>query len=305
MTNQETQSQGETKTLSDSVQKSTIWCLGLVIILIGLLAALPYLFTTALGYDCPILDKIGGVGLAALAIGMALFLKEKEPATLPRFIFWSCFGVFVAATVLFGGFALYQWSQNHESSLSARNQTISLFCGIQAVIYAVALYKYRAAKKNNVECGFHKLFLYPLVIALAVAIAQLPGYEGLYCAIGKTFLGFLVFTQLKDLWELREYESSGTDASASADVKTVPLDHTTLKDLDASDAKVDKVTIGDLVTEGVTAKSVNAKQVLAEQESAVAEAEPDMTDDATGAGAANPNGEPLPEDKNGSPTKER
>lgn len=149
------------------------------------------------------------------------------------------------------------------------------------------------------------MFLYPLVIALAVAIAQLPGYEGLYCAIGKTFLGFLVFTQLKDLWELREYESSGTDASASADVKTVPLDHTTLKDLDASDAKVDKVTIGDLVTEGVTAKSVNAKQVLAEQESAVAEAEPDMTDDATGAGAANPNGEPLPEDKNGSPTKER
>lgn len=268
----------------------------LVLTIAGLALVAPYARTVITSWTADWVNPLAVAGWISIIVGVGLLVSGKNPNRLNVAIFGGCSAVsFVLGCV----FMISGLDSNNEQCQSAVWQSVGLFCFIQTFLYAVAFVFALWAWHKSIPLDLHKVLFYPLVIVIMVPVSFLPGYSGLTEELSKAFLGLLTFTQAKDLWEVWTDRPSA-DAAISADV-----DHTISKDLDASNAKVDKVTIGDLVAEGATAKSVKAKQVLAEQESAVAEAESDMTDDATGADAANPNGEPLPEDKNGSPTKER
>ena len=192
----------------------------LIICVIGLVVACIYQFAdfASRNFPCAWLVNFIGFGLAAIGLIQLIVILDSENQIdwhYLRVFFW----IFAIMGSCYYGIGLYGNSQEYE--------WIGMFCLLQSIIYFSG---WHIIKSSNLKSASRKLLIYPIVLLMAVAISSLPGYGTLYEKVSGGFLGLLLFTQTKDVWEI--YVKSRS-ADNELDASTMSAEGPTVEDMPA------------------------------------------------------------------------
>lgn len=164
----------------------------LILCVIGLLVAVFYKVADLISWNLPYACLLNFIGFGLAAIGLIQLIVVLDSKNL---IDWrylrDIFEIFVVVGVAYYGIGLFRKDQDYEWA--------GIFCLLQAVIYFSS---WKILKNKDLKSSLRKLLIYPIVLLVAVAISTLPGYETLYEKVSGGFLGLLLFTQTKDVWEI-------------------------------------------------------------------------------------------------------
>ncbi|RSX50584.1 hypothetical protein D2E25_2016 [Bifidobacterium goeldii] len=167
----------------------------IVVSCVGFAIVIFYALNQAFSWNIPGDSFFTPIGLVLSVTCAIPFLFEKDIAQTARILFI----VFIVPFVIFGAFLFIDAPNSNNKE---QFKGLGLFCFIQALIYIADYCVIRSSIKRNVTIDIHSMILYPVLVCLAVMVMNFPGNFGLASFIGSSFLGFMTFTQLKDLWSV-------------------------------------------------------------------------------------------------------